>query len=183
MSECDMWRFSVKIFIVLCKQQDIGDENSQVCMQWASLWRKPHQWAAPKWRKPGENGRFDAVRTFPLHRSGLNFIITDSTNVLFWAQLSRLVKSLWSLQPSLQYLQSKRPFYLSFEDTRLWQLENVILKARTFHRKRSPCLWRSSQCKYPWPENLEHDVLRTLARLHGVLFNCISFLPTSTKLN
>lgn len=30
MSKCDMWRFSVKIFIVLRKQQEIGDENSQV---------------------------------------------------------------------------------------------------------------------------------------------------------
>lgn len=35
-----------------------------------------------------------AFSTFLLHLSGLNFIITDSTNVLFRARLGRLMSSL-----------------------------------------------------------------------------------------
>lgn len=136
MSKCDMWRFSVKIFIVLCKREEIGDEESQVTKTHAVSFT-PKETPAASMAKVTDEG-FSVLGTFPFHRSGLNFIIMDSTNVLFRVQLSRLVNSLWSLQPPLQYLQSKSPFYLSLEDIRLWQLRNVILKARTFHMKRNP---------------------------------------------
>lgn len=138
MSKCDIWRFSVKIFIVPCKQWGVGDMNSHVTKDARDELHSKGDPTSKQYQSPGgqrDTGDGMAFSTFPLHLSGLSFIITDSTNVLFGARLGRLMSSLWSLQPSLQYLHSERPFDLSSEDIRFWQLRNVILKARTSHEE------------------------------------------------